>query len=269
MKKSKIIKSVIMFSTIISICLVSILPFNIFNLSAINNNTFTFKNSLYDEYIELNNTRNSTKSISKFNENIFTYNSINIEGIKSKDETGTIGQISKDNTGDYIYAEISKSTNNILLALNNHNYLFIMEGENIYMIDETGKKTTISEMIYHTSPKFDSYENIQEIEPIQTLAWSQEYGPFYKTNKSLVTVLSVISAATGLCSCLHPILGTISLITGVGSVGLDILKTLYIKYYQQMDGTKVKERQLWYENPDYTGYIKSRTITFDSVRPGY
>lgn len=124
-------------------------------------------------------------------------------------------------------------------------------------------------MIYDDSPKYDSYNNVQEIEPIQTRAWTKEYGPFYKTNKSLVSVLSVISAATGLCSCVHPVLGTISLITGAASVGLDIIKTLYIKYYQSMNGTMVKERQRWYENPDYTRFIKERTITFDSVRPGY
>lgn len=267
----KIIRKIIIGCATICTCMTSVLSLNVASLFALNNdNSFEFRNSLYDEYNEMSKSLTSYNMINYSDDSIFNYSNHEIEGLKVKSDSNSVAQISKDKTtGEYIYAELSTDRNSMAIETNNNKYIFTMEGENIYMTDDSGKKITVSEMVYHTAPKFDTYENVQEIESIQTRAWSKEYGPFYKTNKSLVSVLSVISAATGLCSCFHPILGTISLVTGVAAVGLDLQKTLYIKYYQAMDGTRVKERQRWYEKPNYTGFIKERTLTFDSTRPSY
>lgn len=259
-------KKIIIGCATICTCMTSVLPLNAVN----NDNLFEFTNPLYDEFKEMNESVTTYSMGDYSQDSIFDYSNHEIEGLKVKSDSDSVAQISEDKTtGEYIYAELSTNSSSMAIETNSNKYIFTMEGENIYMTDDSGEKIIVSEMIYNTPPKFDSYENVQEIEPIQTRAWSKEYGPFYKTNKSLVSVLGVISAATGLCSCFHPILGTISLVTGVGSVGLEIIKTLYIKYYQAMSGTMVKERQRWYEMPDYTKFIKERTITFDSVRPDY
>ena len=71
----------------------------------------------------------------------------------------------------------------------------------------------------------------------------------------------------------HPILGKVSITLGVAAiVGDTIYKTCYIKYWQALDNNKatnVKERQCWYDKPNYTNFLKERTIYFSSVRPGY
>lgn len=265
MKTSKILKSILTFSTVIAVFVTSILPFKVNALSY--SDSFMFNNSLYSKYIDLKNDTILPKSISDSDTDILNYDATDVVGIEVREEDNTIGQISQDSNGKYIYTEINKSTDDILLNLDNQNYLFVTEGENIYMIDENGNKTIVSEMIYHTKPKYDSYENIQEAESIQTFAWSKEYGPFRKTNKSIVTVLQILNAALSLCKVSHPILGAISVTVKGAKMGFQISKTLYIEYYQAMDGTKVKERQVWYENSDYTKYVSDRTIYFDSVRP--
>ena len=61
---------------------------------------------------------------------------------------------------------------------------------------------------------------------IQTLAWSKEYGPFRKTNKSIVTVLQILNAALSLCKVSHPILGAISVTVKGAKMGFQISKTL-------------------------------------------
>lgn len=134
----KKVKKIIVCCTLIAICLASLLSFKITDLYAMEqNNLFSFSNSLYDEYKEL-------EEIMTFAMNsdidILSYDSKEIEGIKSLEEIDTFGQISIDNNGKYIYAEINNTNNSILMELDNQKYLFVMQGENIYMIEESGKK---------------------------------------------------------------------------------------------------------------------------------
>ena len=268
-------KKIIIGCAAICTCMTSVLSLNITSLFAANSdNSFEFTNVLYDEFNEMNKSSKSYNVVNYSDDSIFDYSDHEIEGLKVKSDSTSVAQISKDKTtGEYIYTELSTNSNSMAIETNNNKYIFTMEGENIYMTDDSGKKIIVSEMIYEDTPKYTINGNIEEVDPsIQTRAWSKEYGPFYKTNKSLVKILNFTSEVSGLISLIvqHPVLGTITLVTSAAGTILDSMYvTLYIKFYQRMDGTKVKERQRWYQNSDYTGFIKERTITFDSVRPDY
>ena len=120
----------------------------------------------------------------------------------------------------------------------------------------------------------DKY-NIRDFDDIEsqisTYGYGKNYGPFYKTNKSLCTVLMVISKTTKLFKWAHPALGTISFVCKtVSKVGDKFVKTMYIKFYQAYDTAKpsnVRETQYWYYDSNHKNLAKSRTIKFSNTRP--
>ncbi|MCI9092872.1 MAG: hypothetical protein HFF36_03655 [Coprobacillus sp.] len=193
--------------------------------------------------------------------------------------SGDEAQISYNNTtNQYVYIESRDFDNSLFMQIEDEKYIISCEGENIIMLSEEGKKIMISEMIYENDDSVKGYHNINQpvassSKVIKATSYGKEYGPYYKTNKSLVTVLSLLSTVTGLFSVKHPILGKVSITLGVAAiVGDTIYKTCYIKYWQALDNNKatnVKERQRWYDKPNYTNFLKERTIYFSSVRPGY
>lgn len=112
------------------------------------------------------------------------------------------------------------------------------------MLSEDGTEQLISEMIYEDDSANKQYDNVTELDDIEsqisTYGYGKNYGPFYKTNKSLCTVLMVISKTTKLFKWAHPALGTISFVCKTASkVGDQFVKTMYIKFYQAYDTAKL------------------------------
>lgn len=204
----------------------------------------------------------------------------NIQSIKLFSfSSGDEAQISYNNTtNQYVYIESRDFNNSLFMQIEDEKYIISCEGENIVMLSEKGEKIKISEMIYENDESVKSYYDINystasSSKTMKAASYGKEYGPYYKTNKSLVTVLSLLSTVTGLFSVKHPVLGKISITLGVAAVVGDMVyKTCYIKYWQALDknkATNVKERQRWYDKANYTKFLKERTIYFSSVRPGY
>lgn len=162
------------------------------------------------------------------------------------------------------------------MIVDDEKYRIISKRENIYIVSEEGKAKIISEMIYNNDNSIKNHSNIEELidttSNINTYAYGKDYGPFYKTNKSLCKVLSVISITTKLFKWSHPALGTISFVcSAVSKVGDTFLKTMYIKFYQAFNTEKtnnVKETQHWYFDSNYQNLaIQNRHSLHSSRRP--
>ena len=85
----------------------------------------------------------------------------------------------------------------------------------------------------------------------------------YKTNKVLFEVIEVLGTATGTAGAVlkNPVLGTISVVSGVASTVVSRLyQTMYMKYWQAYsidDPTYIKEKRNYYKYSNYTGYVKT------------
>lgn len=169
----------------------------------------------------------------------------------------------------YYYLETNGNQNNLLFYVNDQKFILQCENGNYFLLSENGKKLTFIES--SPIPEF-----IQEgfIQP--RASWILLGNNMHKTNKAWVTVLSIISTVAGggsLIKGAHPIIGTISFVTGlVATVGDQIFVTLYIVFSQsyRSDCTSyIKEVDDYYQYSNYTGYLKSQTIYFHSERPDY
>lgn len=244
------------------------------------NDNFTAKNTVaYNEFLNLSSsqvrTMNATdEGQSKLDQlaNNEDINSIKYFSSKGNNEA----QISyNDNTGQYIYTESQDDSNSLLMIVDDEKYQVISKGENVYMLSEDGTEQLISEMIYEDDSANKQYDNVAELDDIEsqisTYGYGKNYGPFYKTNKSLCTVLMVVSKTTKLFKWAHPTLGTISFVCKtVSKVGDKFVKTMYIKFYQAYDTAKpsnVRETQYWYYDSNHKNLAKSRTIKFSNTRP--
>lgn len=269
MKYKKIINLTISIGIILS---------NIGTIAATNDN-FTPKNKYgYQEFLELK--ENTTSSQKKLKSSETKLEQIvdnqDINSLKSYSfQDSNESQISYSNdTGYYIYTESQDEDNSLLMIIDDEKYRIISKGENIYIVSEEGKAEIISEMIYNNDNSIKNYSNIEEFSDttsnINTYAYGKDYGPFYKTNKSLCKVLSVISITTKLFKWSHPALGTISFVCStVSKVGDTFLKTMYIKFYQTFDTEKpnnVKETQHWYFDSNYQNLAKTKTIKFSNTK---
>ena len=109
-------------------------------------------------------------------------------------------------------------------------------------------------MIYEDDSANKQYDNVAELDDIEsqisTCGYGKNYGPFYKTNKSLCTVLMVVSKTTKLFKWAHPALGTISFVC-----------------YDTAKPSNVRETQYWYYDSNHKNLAKSRTIKFSNTRP--
>lgn len=219
-------------------------------------------------------------------------NQENIETIYSEGDEEihtTINYNVDSNT--YSLFEANMNTGEVSIVLNEKEFTVVSEGENINMISESGEVLPLLITEYEDTPEalpelidLESEAVIGDTEIIvpqgeETMSlfaatkFGKEYGPFKKTNKTLVEILGAISAGTAAVAfkVKHPTLGIISGITGIaGYVGNYVYKTLYIKYWQSHSTTNytyVKERGNYYNYNNYTGFVKSRTHHFYSSRP--
>lgn len=244
------------------------------------NDNFTAKNIVaYNEFLDLSSSNVRTMHAVEEGQSKLDQiaNNEDISSIKYFSSKGNNeAQISyNDNTGQYIYTESQDETNSLLMIVDDEKYQIISKGENVYMLSEDGTEQMISEMIYENDSANKQYNNVVEVDGIEsqisTYGYGKNYGPFYKTNKSLCTVLMVVSKATKLFKWAHPALGTISFVCKtVSKVGDKLVKTMYIKFYQAYDTAKpsnVKETQYWYFDSSHNNLAKSRTIKFSNTRP--
>lgn len=257
---------------------VGIILSNIGTISATNDNFSPKNNYGYQEFLTLKkqHLHKKTPKTSEIKLKQIVDNQ-DISSLKSYDfEDNNESQISYSNdTGLYIYTESQDQKNSILMIVDDEKYRILSKGENVYIVSENGKTEIISEMIYNNDNSIKNYSNIKELSDkpsnFNPYAYGKDYGPFYKTNKSLCKVLSVISITTKLFKWSHPALGTISFVcSAVSKVGDTFLKTMYIKFYQAFDTEKpnnVKETQHWYFDSNYQNLAKTKTIKFSNTKP--
>lgn len=195
-------------------------------------------------------------------------------------------------TDTYSLFEANMNTGELVMVINEKEYTVVAEGENINMIAENGEVLPLLITEYEDTPEvFPQLINIEGEETIgnteitvpqeegnislfAATTFGKEYGPFKKTNKTLVEILGILgSAGTALSFKIkHPVLGIVSGITGIAgsTIGTYAYKTLYIKYWQSHSTTNytyVRERDNYYNYNNYTGFVKSRTWNFYSSRP--
>ena len=216
----------------------------------------------------------------------------NMDTIYSEGDQEVHTTINYNNDSDtYSLFETNMDTGEVIIIINEKEFTVVADGENLNMISENGEVLPLLITEYEDTPEAiphsidlesDTIMSDTEIivpqgEETMTLfaaaKFGKEYGPFKKTNKTLVEILGIISAGTAAAAfkVKHPALGIISGITGIaGTVGNYAYKTLYIKYWQSHSTTNysyVKERGNYYNYNNYTGFVKSRTHHFYSSRP--
>lgn len=197
-------------------------------------------------------------------------NDMDVDVIEEKQTNNVISSILYDNNNDvYFYVETNGNQRNLLFYINDYKYILEEENNNYYLLSENGERLNFIETTF-----IDEIENEERTIQPRAASWVLIASNLKKTNKSWVTVLSIISTATGggsLIKGAHPILGQISFVTGVAAlVGDQLYVTLYIKYSQsyRSDCTSyIKEVDDYYQNSNYTGFIKTKTTYFHSIKP--
>ena len=216
----------------------------------------------------------------------------NMNTIYSEGNQGVHTTIKYNNDSNtYSLFEANMDTGEVAIIINEREFTVVADGENINIISENGEVLPLLITEYEDIPEaiphsidLESDTIISDTEIIvpkgeesmmlsAAVEFGKEYGPFKKTNKTLVEILGIISAGTAAAAfkVKHPALGVISGITGIaGTIGNYAYKTLYIKYWQShsiTDYTYVRERSNYYNYNNYTGFVKSRTQHFYSSRP--
>lgn len=225
--------------------------------------------------------KNITKNIELQNEfeelnylSVNNENDLEIVYQSENTETGTIIAYNK-NSNSYILLEANTKTGDIVLVVNDEEYVLTYEGENIFAYSKLGTKIPVLITEYQTSPSSELESPLfpQEIAKETKTSFGKNYGPFYKTNKTLVTVLGAAGTIGGVIALKinHPLLGTVSTIAGAISwVADQAYATLYVKYYQAYatyDPTYVRQTEYFYNYNNYTSLVKSRVWHFYSSRP--
>ncbi|WP_285767229.1 hypothetical protein [Peribacillus sp. SI8-4] len=172
----------------------------------------------------------------------------------------------------YTFIEANQETGDVIFIIDGIPFkIKLEEGENVNLYSESGQ---ILPLLITEYVDFNPYSEDITQSPMARAAYGKERGPFKKTNKALVEILTVVSAGTAAASfkLKHPVLGTISGITGiVGFIGDKVYKTFYIKFWQSNkigDSTYVKERRNYYQYNNYSsGFVKSYTTYFYSSQP--
>lgn len=196
---------------------------------------------------------------------------MNVEIIEENQNGNIYSSIVYDSNNDlYFYLESNGNQNNLLFYINDCKYILQHENEDYYLLSENGEKLIFIETTIVDDNVVVSDSSIQP-----RASWILLGENMKKTNKSWVTVLSVISTAAGATSYIvkHPVIGAISFVSGaVALVGDQLYATLYILFSQsyRSDCTSyIKEVDKYYQYSNYTGFIKSNTIYFYSTRPDY
>lgn len=186
------------------------------------------------------------------------------------------------NKDSYILLEFNNNSNDISILVGNEEVKLVAEGENVYGYSKKGKKIPIIETEYQNENQNQGFvsnnpvtNSLNETKYMASSSHSfgPDRGPFYKTNKTLVTVLGAVSAITTAVDLVFPngITSTISVASGLISwVGDQAYVTLYIKYYQAFstsNPTYVRETANYYTYNNYTGFVKQTVSYFYSSKP--
>lgn len=180
-------------------------------------------------------------------------------------------------TNTYSLLEVDTNSEDLIYMVNDQKYKISLDGENINLISENGNVLPLSVTEYEdeplVKPTFDSNTQADENGKEARRSYGKEYGPFKRTNKTIVDILGAAGFISGLAATKvnHPVLGAIAVITGsIAYVGSVAYATLYIKYYQSYatDGSShVKQRDRYHRLNNYTSFVKERTWYFYSSRP--
>lgn len=232
------------------------------NLTKNNKATRTLQNtdknpSLINEFEELN-----FLSIENENDIKILYNSEN------QDIASVIAY--NYNSNSYIMLEANNKTEDVIIAINDKEYVLKLEGENIFAYSDNGEKLPLLITEYQSEPNGILYPQRSAVET--RTSFGKNYGPFYRTNKALVDVLGTVSTLAGpMLSIIHPVLGKICTVAGVvTTIAGNSYATLYIKYYQAYatnDPTYVRQTDYYYNYNNYTSLVKSNVWHFYSSRP--
>src|SRR5699024_4616500 len=215
---------------------------------------------------ELNNGFKELAFISSDEENMeVVYSHVN-------SDLATIINYDKD-TGLYNLVEANINTGEIVLLFNDEEYIVAQEAEDINVYNSQNDIQPILETTIIDGPDVSEANVVYTENSINSHTFGKEYGPYTKTNKSWVKDLSIIKVVVGGLRVFvdHPILQKIEYLASAGAtVGSSIMTTYYIKFWQaysNQNSTYVRERQRWYQNSNYTGFIKQRYSYFYSTRP--
>lgn len=264
------------------------------------------KNSINSYYKITNDNHQSDISSNSESPYIGDFEELNLSVSKDAKETDTLYLDKSDstetiiryheNTETYSLVESNKITGELLYIVNGTPYKIIAEGENINMYSESGDVIPVLITEYIDSPKI-SPTNIDNnidnssvissaiakssisnplIAPTSSIAttnnsFGPNYGPYYKTNKVAVDLISDLSTVAGFVTFKHPLIGTITTLAGTITWFLGkSYATLYIKYYQAFstsNPTYVKETAHYYKYNNYTGLVKTIVSYFYSSKP--
>lgn len=113
-------------------------------------------------------------------------------------------------TGAYALMEASPENEEVLYMVDGEAFLLVMDGENVNMVSESGEILPVITVEYITSPSpedfpgsvpapaFDPVPFGGECSVLNSTShnWSQEYGPYTRTNKQWCDVLTVVGFAS-------------------------------------------------------------------------
>lgn len=182
-------------------------------------------------------------------------------------------------TGLPVLLQIDNIENTILMIVGGEPFKIYNVGEDVLVETQNGHKTYLIKSEIDNTPFTD--EQLNNLPPIRTARgyWLNERGPFKKTNRIWMEVLSIISWAAGGASVFTKIplpwvkvVGIVLFVAGTAlKIGDWVIATIYIVYYQAGISdcpTYIRERQLHYADSNYsTGYIDSGYVYFHSVNP--
>ena len=281
----------------LSIILSMLLLMTNVNISYASSDDFSLENNIYNkraleiyESLGINENKEFSKKFSLYgnnsvdavkNENDFENDLVDtfaefkdIESVYSEEKDGVFTNIIKSkSSNNYGIIEVDENKNDLFLSLNGKSYKLFNEGENIYISDSDNNTIPIVYTINESTNNAPKLSPLASYNSAKSHKFGKYYGPMYKTNKVLFEVIEVIGTATGVAGARlkNPVLGTISLISGVAStVGSRLYQTMYIKYWQAFsinDPTYVKEKCNYYKYSNYTGFVKTTYNYFYSTRP--
>ena len=267
------------------------------NISYTSSDDFSLENNIYNkkalemyENLSINEKKEFTKKVSLYENNSFdsveneydfendlveTFTEFkDMESVYSEEKDGVFTNIIKSkSTNNYGIIEVDENKNDLFLSLNGKSYKFFNEGENLYISDSENNTIPIVYTVNEPTNIAPELSTLASYNSSKTHKFGKYYGPMYKTNKVLFEVIEVLGTATGTAGAVlkNPVLGTISVVSGVAStVGSRLYQTMYIKYWQAPsidDPTYIKEKRNYYKYSNYTGYVKTTYNYFYSSRP--
>lgn len=175
------------------------------------------------------------------------------------------------NTNSNILLEANNLNGDVVIVINDEEYRLTKENEDIIAYSNNGNRIPILITEYQNDIKEIALPN--KIALDSRTRFGKNYGPFYKTNKVLVSVLETIGVIGSVIKIKHPVLNTVCVAASVISFIADYAyATLYIKYYQAHainDPTYVRQTEHYYNYNNYTSLVKTRIWHFYSRRPDW